>query len=89
MKNQHRRFIAIIGAIATLGGTAAAQPVMVVGTGDPKRGRPGGSSRRRSRRPDRPNGTFLFRQAPNDIGLSTQRPDNPGIEAGRDLGHAG
>jgi hypothetical protein len=27
--------IAVIGAIATLGGTAAAQPVMVVGTCDP------------------------------------------------------
>src|SRR4051812_20290756 len=35
MKAVHRKFIALIGSVAALAGTAAAQPVVVTGTGDP------------------------------------------------------
>lgn len=35
MKAVHRRFIALIGSVAALAGTAAARPLVVVGTGDP------------------------------------------------------
>ena len=35
MKTLHRRFIAVISAVIGFAGTAAAQTVVVVGTGDP------------------------------------------------------
>jgi hypothetical protein len=63
----NKRFIAIIGVVAAYAGIVAAQPVVVVGTGDPNVDSPGSSRGRRSRWPGRPDGTFLFRQAPGQV----------------------
>jgi hypothetical protein len=59
------KFVAAITAAVVSASTAAAQAVMVVGTGGPDLDVPCGSGCRRSKVLGRPDGTFLVRQTPD------------------------